>query len=81
MAPQPIHLMALRGSVKDEVHELPAYAEREAAFRLASPNVKRPWGAGSLETSKCVDANRLETIMNLITCIPYNAAAFWIPRW
>jgi predicted membrane channel-forming protein YqfA (hemolysin III family) len=86
MAPQEIHLVALQRSVKDAPEVLkpyPTYAERESAFRsaCAKQGVKRPIGAGSIMTSKCVDANRLETILNLITCIPYNMAAYHIPKW
>lgn len=56
------------------------YAAKEKAFLAASLDVKRPWLAGSLEHSKCIDANQGETLLNIVTSLVYNAAAFYIPK-
>jgi len=56
------------------------YAAKEKAFLAASHDVKRPWLAGSLDHSKCIDANKGETLLNIVTSLVYNAAAFHIPK-
>jgi hypothetical protein len=80
----PLALQGRRQSVGDLARAAPSplddYVAKEKAFLAASTSTKRPWLAGSLDHSKCIDANRGETLLNIVTSLVYNVAAFHIPK-